>query len=88
MNLNKKVDLNKLSCEQVMKRGDKILEEDDKSLQNMIKTLNKGRDMMKETNKQLYKQMEDMDRINQELNEMDGSLNRTKKTISYMNKIA
>ena len=88
MNLNKKVDLNKLSCEQVMKRGDKILEEDDKSLQNMIKTLNKGRDMMKETNKQLHKQMEDMDRINQELNEMDGSLNRTKKTISYMNKIA
>ena len=88
MNLNKKVDLNKLSCEQVMKRGDRILEEDDKSLQNMIKTLNKGRDMMKETNKQLYKQMEDMDRINQELNEMDGSLNRTKKTISYMNKIA
>ena len=88
MNLNKKVDLNKLSCEQVMKRGDKILEEDDKSLENMIKTLNKGRDMMKETNKQLYKQMEDMDRINQELNEMDGSLNRTKKTISYMNKIA
>jgi len=88
MNLDKKVDLNKLSCEQVMKRGDKILEEDDKSLQNMIKTLNKGRDMMKETNKQLYKQMEDMDRINQELNEMDGSLNRTKKTISYMNKIA
>ena len=88
MNLNKKVDLNKLSCEQVMKRGDKILEEDDKSLQNMIKTLNKGRDMMKETNKQLYTQMEDMDRINQELNEMDGSLNRTKKTISYMNKIA
>ena len=71
-----------------MKRGDKILEEDDKSLENMIKTLNKGRDMMKETNKQLYKQMEDMDRINQELNEMDGSLNRTKKTISYMNKIA
>ena len=88
MNLDKKVDLNKLSCEQVMKRGDKILEEDDKSLQNMIKTLNKGRDMMKETNKQLYKQMEDMDKINQELNEMDGSLNRTKKTISYMNKIA
>ena len=88
MNLNKKVDLNKLSCEQVMKRGDKILKEDDKSLQNMIKTLNKGRDMMKETNKQLYKQMEDMDRINQELNEMDGSLNRTKKTISYMSKIA
>ena len=88
MNLNKKVDLNKLSCEQVMKRGDKILEEDDKSLQNMIKTLNKGRDMMKETNKQLYKLMEDTDRINQELNEMDGSLNRTKKTISYMNKIA
>jgi len=61
MNLNKKVGLSKLSCEQVMKRG--------------------------ETNKELNKQMEDMDRINEDLNEMDGSLNKTKKMISYMNKI-
>jgi len=70
-----------------MKRGDKILEEDSKSLKNMVKTLNKGTGIMKETNKELYKQMEDIDRINEDLNEMDGSLNRTKKMISYMNKI-
>ena len=88
MNIDKKVDLGKLSSEQVMKRGDKILKEDEKSLQNMIKTLSKGREMMQETNKELYKQMESMDRIDGELNEMDGSLNRAKKTISYMNKIA
>ena len=37
MSKNKKVDLSKLSSEQVMKRGDKILDEDEKSLQNMIK---------------------------------------------------
>ena len=88
MDINKKVDLGKLSSEKVMKRGDKILEEDEKSLQNMIKTLSKGRSMMQDTNKELYKQMEDMDRIDGELNEIDGSLNRAKKTITYMNKIA
>ena len=88
MNINKKVDLSKLSSEQVMKRGDKILDEDEKSLQNMIKTLNKGKDMIQETKKELYRQMEAMDRMEGDLNEADGSLNRTKKTINYMNKIA
>ena len=88
MNINKKVDLSKLSSEQVMKRGDKILNEDEKSLQNMIKTLNKGKDMIQETKKELYRQMEAMDRMEGDLNETDGSLNRTKKTINYMNKIA
>ena len=88
MDINKKVDLAKLSSEKVMKRGDKILEEDEKSLQNMIKTLSKGRSMMQDTNKELYRQMDAMDRIDGELNEMDGSLNRAKKTINYMNKIA
>ena len=88
MNIDKKVDLSKLSSEQVMKRGDKILDEDEKSLQNMIKTLNKGKNMIQETNKELYRQMEAMDRIEGDLNETDGSLNRAKKNISYMNKIA
>ena len=88
MDINKKVDLGKLSSEKVMKRGDKILEEDEKSLQNMIKTLSKGRSMMQDTNKELYRQMDAMDRIDGELNEIDGSLNRAKKTINYMNKIA
>ena len=88
MNINKKVDLSKLSSEQVMKRGDKILDEDEKSLQNIIKTLNKGKDMIQETKKELYRQMEAMDRMEGDLNETDGSLNRTKKTINYMNKIA
>ena len=88
MNINKKVDLSKLSSEQIMKRGDKILDEDEKSLQNMIKTLNKGKDMIQETKKELYRQMEAMDRMEGDLNETDGSLNRTKKTINYMNKIA
>ena len=88
MNINKKVDLSKLSSEQVMKRGDKILDEDEKSLQNMIKTLNKGKDMIQETKKELYRQMEAMDRMEGDLIETDGSLNRIKKTINYMNKIA
>ena len=88
MDIDKKVDLNKLSSEQVMKRGDKILQEDEKSLQNMIKTLSKGRNMMQDTNKELHKQMEAMDRMDGDINEMDGALNRAKKNINYMNKIA
>ena len=88
MDINKKVDYGKLSSEKVMKRGDKILEEDEKSLKNMINTLSKGRSMMQDTNKELYRQMEAMDRIDSDLHEIDGSLNRAKKTISYMNKIA
>jgi hypothetical protein len=88
MDIDKKVDLNKLSSEQVMKRGDKILQEDEKSLQNMIKTLSKGRNMMQDTNKELHKQMEAMDRMDGDINEMDGALNRAKKNIYYMNKIA
>ena len=88
MDINKKIDLEKLSSEQVMKRGNKILDEDDKSLENMIKTLSKGRGMIQDTNIELYKQMEAMDKIHEGLNEMDGSLNRAKKNISYMNKIA
>lgn len=85
--INKKVNLSKLSSEQVMKRGDMIMDDTDKSLQNMVKTLNKGRDTMKETNKELNRQMEAMDRVDGELNEMDGSLERSKKTINDINKL-
>ena len=84
--INKKVNLSKLSSEQVMKRGDMIMDDTDKSLQNIVKTLNKGRDIMKETNKELNRQMEAMDRVDGELNEMDGSLERSKKTINDINK--
>ena len=85
--INKKVNLSKLSSEQVMKRGDMIMDDTDKSLQNMVKTLNKGRDTMKETNKELNRQMEAMDRVDGELNEMDGSLERSKKTVNDINKL-
>ena len=87
MNVNKNVDLTKLSSQQVMKRGDILMDDTDKSLKNMIKTLGQGRSMMKETNKELNKQVESMDRIDGDLNEIDGSLNRGKKTINDMNKM-
>ena len=68
-----------------MKRGDKVVNETDKSLKNMVKTLTNDRNMMKETNKELNKQMEVMDKVQTDLNEMDGSLNRAKKTVRDMN---
>lgn len=71
-----------------MKRGDKFVNETDKSLKNMVKTLTNGRNMIKETNKELNRQMEVMDKVQTDLNEMDGSLNRAKKNVRDMNNMS
>ena len=88
LDVNKNVDLKKLTSEQVMKRGDEFVNETDKSLKNMVKTLTNGRNMIKETNKELNRQMEVMDKVQTDLNEMDGSLNRAKKTVRDMNNMS
>ncbi len=88
LDVNKNVDLKNLTSEQVMKRGDEFVNETDKSLKNMVKTLTNGRNMIKETNKELNKQMEVMDKVQTDLNEMDGSLNRAKKTVRDMNNMS
>ena len=44
-----------MTSEQVMKIGDKLLDSEQKFLENMVKTINKGRDMMKDTNKELQR---------------------------------
>ena len=88
LDVNKNVDLKNLTSEQVMKRGDKFVNETDKSLKNMVKTLTNGRNMIKETNKELNRQMEVMDKVQTDLNEMDGSLNRAKKTVRDMNNMS
>ena len=86
MDIDKKVDLGKLSSAQAIKRGDKILDKDHESLQKMAKIMSKDINTMKETNKELYRQMEAMDKIEGDLNEIDGSLNRVKKMVNYMSK--
>ena len=88
LDVNKNVDLKKLTSEQVMKRGDEFVNETDKSLKNMVKTLTNGRNMIKETNKELNRQMEVMDKVQTDLNEMDGSLNRAKKNVRDMNNMS
>jgi len=88
LDVNKNVDLQNLTSEQVMKRGDEFVNETDKSLKNMVKTLTNGRNMIKETNKELNRQMEVMDKVQTDLNEMDGSLNRAKKTVRDMNNMS
>ena len=86
MDIDKKVDLGKLSSAQAIKRGDKILDKDHESLQKMAKIMSKDINTMKETNKELYRQMEAMDKIEGDLNEIDGSLNRVKKMVNYISK--
>ena len=87
LNPDKKVDLNKLNIEQVQQRGDVIIKEDDKIIDNMIKTVNKDNDEMKEINKGLGGQLEQMGNVNTDLKEMNYSLERAKKQITNMFKV-
>ena len=53
LNIDAKVDLSKLTSQQVMDRGDKILNEDKNALNRMKKVLNTDLDTMKNVNKEL-----------------------------------
>ena len=68
MNVNKNLDLTKLSSQQVMKRGDILMDDTYKSLKNRLKTLGERRSMIKETNKELNRQMDSKDRVDGDLN--------------------
>ena len=58
LDVNAKVDLNQLNAQQVMDRGDKILEADDKAIDNMAKIVNNDVDQMKNVNVELNAQQE------------------------------
>ena len=84
---NAKVDLNELNVEQAMKRGDIILEEDDKAISNMNKIVGGDVDTMKKVNIELTNQKEKIGKIDQDLKEMEFSVDRARKKITNMFKI-
>ena len=87
LDVNAKVDLNKLNAQQVMDRGDILLKEDDKIINNVTKNLYNGLDIMKDANKELQEQEEQLDNVNNDLKEMNYSLERARSQITSMFKM-
>lgn len=84
MDPDAKVDYDELNVQQVMDRGDKILDEDDKAIKNMAHVVNQDVDQMKNVNVELNRQKEKLDNVDTDLNEMDYSLKRAGKQIGSM----
>ena len=87
LDVDANVDLNKLNAQQVMDRGDKILDADDQAIDNMGKIVGQDVEIMKGVNVELYNQNEQLDNIDDDLSEIDYSLKRAKKQITTMFKM-
>ena len=87
LNPDAKVDLNKLNVQQVMNRGDAIVKADDKAIDNMAKMVNNNEQQMKNVNIELNAQQEKLDIVDNDLKEMNFSLDRAKKQITNMFKL-
>ena len=66
LNPDAKVDLNKLNVQQVMNRGDAILNADENAIDNMAKIVNNADDQMKNVNGELNAQQEKLDIVDNE----------------------
>ena len=81
------VNYDELNVQQVMDRGDKILDEDDNAIKNMAKVVNEDVDHMKNVNIELNRQQEKLENVDSDLKEMDYSLKRAGKQITSMFKM-
>jgi SNARE protein len=73
-----------MNVQQVMERGNNILDEDDKVISNMAKIVNEDVDQMKNANVELNRQIEVMDNVDDDLKDMEFSLKRAGKQIRNM----
>ena len=87
LNIDAKVDLSKLTSQQVMDRGDKILNADKDALNRMKKIVYTDLDTMKEVNKELLIQHEKLENADNDLKEIDNSLNRAAKQMKTIAKM-
>jgi len=86
LNIDAKVDLSKLTSQQVMDRGDKILNEIKNALNRMKNVLNTDLDTMKNVNEGLLIQNEKLENADDDLKEIDNSLNRAAKQMKTIAK--
>jgi hypothetical protein len=87
LSIDTRADLSKMSSQQVMDRGNKILESDRNAINNMKKIVNQDLDTMKDVNKELLNQSEKLENAEKDLKEIDYSLNRAGKQIKTMAKM-
>ncbi len=87
LNIDAKVDLSKMTSQQVMDRGDQILKSDKDALNRMKKIVYQDLDTMKEVNKELLSQHEKLENAEGDLKEIDNSVNRAGKQIKQMAKM-
>ena len=87
LDIDAKVDLSQMSSQQVMDRGDKILNADRDAISRMKKVVNQDLDTMKDVNKELLSQNEKLENADKDLKEIDYSLNRAGKQIKTMAKM-
>ena len=86
-NIDARVDMSNMSSQQVMDRGDQILNADRDAINRMKKVVNQDLDTMKDVNKELLLQNEKLDNAHKDLKEIDYSLNRAGNQIKTMAKI-
>ena len=84
LNIDAKVDLSKMTSQQVMNRGDEILRQDKDALNRIKKTVYHDLDTMKDVNKELLSQREKLENAENDLKEIDYSLNRAGKQLKTM----
>ena len=87
LNVDAKVDLSKMTSQQVMNRGDEILKQDKNALNRMKKVVYQDLDTMKEVNKELLNQQEKLENAENDLKEIDYSINRAGKQLKTMAKM-
>lgn len=81
------VDVKKLNSEQAMKYGDNILAADRDAIKNMKKVVSQDLSTMKEVNRELLEQNEKLENAENDLKEIDYSLNRAGQQIKTMAKM-
>ena len=76
-----------MNSQQVIDRGDKIVEANDKAIDNIQAHVNKDNEIMAGVNSNLQGQIEKFDKVDSDLKEMDFSVDRAKKKLTSMFKI-
>ena len=87
LNIDSKIDVSKLTSQQAMDRGDKILQADRNAIDRMKKVVYQDLDTMKEVNRELLSQNEKLENAENDLKEIDYSVNRAGKQIKTMAKM-
>lgn len=72
------------SSQEMMDKGDAILDESGKAIERMQKKTKETKDVSTNIKENLSKQMGQLDKVNRDLTEMDYSLNRATKTLTTM----